>query len=80
MTTNTELHRAIIEADAAGMSTEALVEHCQRQVPGCTPPQIAAALRAVAAEQLREAEQLETFARCRRAGIRRVVRGGGDAA
>jgi len=76
MTTREKLRAAILEADAAGMSTEALVEHCQKQAPGCTPAEIMAAMRQVAGEQLAEADQLERFGRCRQAGITGVVPGG----
>lgn len=74
--TGGKLKAAILEADAAGMSTEALVEHCRTQVPGCTPAEIMAALRQIAGEQLAEADQLERFGRCRQAGITGVVPGG----
>jgi len=57
-------------------AAEALVEHCRAQVPGCTPPEIMAAMRQVAGEQLAEADQLERFGRCRKAGITGVVPGG----
>jgi len=71
-----KLRAAILEADAAGMSTEALVEHCLRAVPGCTPPEIMAAMRQLAEQQIREAEELERFGRCRKAGITAVHEGG----
>lgn len=76
MTAHEKLRAAILEADAAGMSTEALVEHCRKQAPGCTSAEIMAALRQVAGEQLAEADQLERFGRCRKAGITGVIRGG----
>ena len=60
--------------DTAAMTLPEILEACAAVAPGATPPEILAAMRQVAEEQLAEAEQLERFARCRKAGITAVIR------
>jgi hypothetical protein len=81
MTTNHEkLCTALRAVNAAAMTTQEVVEHCRSAAPDAAWSDIAAALRAVGEEQMREADALELYDRCRTAGITRVIDGGGDAA
>jgi hypothetical protein len=80
MTNHEKLCAALRQVDPSTMTLQALVEHCEREAPGCAPREMFAALRTVAEEQLREADELERYGRCRKAGIRGVIDGGSDAA
>ena len=59
--------------DTAAMTLPEILEACAAVAPGVTPPEIIAAMRQVAGEQIAEAEQLERFQRCRKAGITAVI-------
>lgn len=76
MTTYEKLCAALRGMDTATMELPEIVAACEAVEPTVTPPEILAAMRQVAGEQLAEAEQLEKYGRCRMAGIKGVIHGG----
>lgn len=76
MTTHEKLCAALRGMDTATMELPAIVTACEAIEPTVTPTEIIAAMRQVAGEQLAEADQLERFGRCRKAGITAVHAGG----
>jgi|GEM_PF-6816394 hypothetical protein len=54
-----KLRALLRDTSTAGMETQAVAEQCEREVPGCTVPEIIAALRQTAGEHLAEAATIE---------------------
>lgn len=76
MDIDSKLLETLRTLDAGSMSAREIIQVCKAAVPHAQAPEIAAALRVLAAEDMREADALEQHGRKRSAGIADVVDGG----